>query len=341
MALTLKDIAKELGVAESTVSRAINNKPGVGEDTRRKILALAEKYNYKPNQMARGLAKNETGMLALLVPDLTLPSHLQIMNTIEDIASREGYQIILCNTRNNPERESSYLNLLERDQVDGAIIVGSRLANENVINTVLRGNNKIVLLNCLTEELLIPTVLIDKSEGIYLATKHLLEQRYKKIALVTADLADFGEEEKLSGYKKALKESGLKYDENYVISGNGNKEDGYKAFLQSVELPEPPHSFLVTNEFMTAGLVESIKMGGYLIPEDFAVVCYGESILTSIIEPPLTVVSEPLEEMGRVVADNLIKLIRGESPGEMIKVLKPELKVNNSSVSKVINKGKG
>ncbi len=340
MALTLKDIAKMVGVAESTVSRAINNKPGVGEDTRRKILNIVEEYNYKPNQMARGLAKQETRIIALFVPDLSLNSHLQIMNKVEGVANNQGYQVILCNTRESSEREKAYLNLLEKNQVDGAIIVGSKLTDENIINTVLRGDNIIVLINRLTEELLLPTVLIDKTRGAYLATEHLIEQGFKKVALIMGDTNSFNENEKLTGYKNALQDYEQEYDESYVFASKGKKEDGHKAFMQAIELPQIPRAFFVTNELMAAGLVESIKMGGYLIPEDFAVVCYGKSILTSVIEPSLTVVDEPLQEMGKIAAKYLIQLINGNSPSEMIKVLKPELKINDSSTPQIINNNK-
>jgi len=338
MALTLKDIAKMVGVAESTVSRAINNKAGVGEDTRKEILRIVEKYNYKPNQMARGLAKQETRILALIVSDLSIQSHLQIINKVEEIANNEGYQVILCNTRNSSAREKDYLNLLERNQVDGGIIVGSKLTDENIINTSLRGDNILVLINRLTEELLIPTVLIDKVEGAYLAVKHLLEQGLQRIAIVMGDYDSYEESEKLAGYKNALNDYGLEYDESYVIAASGKKSDGHNAFMRAIDLPQPPRSFFVTNELMTAGLIESIKMGGYLIPEDFAIVCYGESILTSVIEPSLTVVAEPLDKMGEIAAEYLIKLINEDSLSAMIKVLKPELKINDSSTPQIINK---
>lgn len=337
MALTLKDIAKMVGVAESTVSRAINNKAGVGEDTRKKILEIVEKYNYKPNQMAQGLAKQETRIIALFVPDLSIHSHLQIMKKVEEVANNAGYQVILCNTRESSEREKAYLNLLEKNQVDGAIIVGSKLTDENIINTALRGDNIIVLINRLTEEILLPTVLIDKARGAYLATEHLIKQGFEKIAIIMGNTTNYTESEKLAGYKDALADYGLEYDESYVFSSSGEKKDGHNAFMKAIDLTYIPRAFFVTNELMAAGLVESIKMGGYLIPEDFATVCYGESILTSVIEPSLTVIAEPLEEMGSIASEYLIQLIKGNSPSEIIKVLKPELKINDSSTPQIIN----
>ncbi len=329
MTLTLKDIAEMVGVAESTVSRAVNNKPGVGDETRQKIMEIVKKYNFRPNQMARGLAKKETGILALLIPDLTEPAYPEIIKGIEKVANDEGYQVILCHTENDLEKEKSYLQLLQENRVDGAIIAGGGLADQHILNTSLRGNNLIVLINSLAEELLLPSVLINYSRGVYLAAEHLLQQNVDKIGLIMGDFRDYVESEKLSGYQQALKKYEVEYDNDYVVETDGKYEDGYKAFLQFMNMDDPPRGFLATNEYLTTGLVEAIKGGGYFIPGDFKVATYGESRLISLIAPGLTVVSEPRQQLGETAAEIMIDLIRGESPSELIKVLEPFLKVEN------------
>lgn len=333
MSLTLKDIAEMVGVAESTVSRAINDKPGVGEKTKQEIMEIVRKYNYKPNQLAQGLAKQETHILALFLPGLDTPAYPEIIKNIEAVANDEGYQVVLCNTDNDIQKERAYLNLLERNQIDGAIIVGGELADEHILSTALKGDNLIVLINRLTEELLIPTVLVDNARGAYLATEYLIKQDFKQIGIIMGDDKDFLEGEKLAGYKEALTDYNLNFRTDMVISTEGKRKDGYQAFLKMMELNNPPRGFFVTNNLIAVGLVEAIKMGGYLIPDDFSVVGYGESLLTSVVDPPLTVVAEPLAELGKAAANNLIKLINDESPGEMIKVLDPVLKIRGSSKS--------
>ena len=337
MPLTLKDIAEMVGVAESTVSRAINGKPGVGEKTRKEILDIAKKYNFHPNKLAQGLAKQETHILALLLPKFSMGNYSTIIENIEKITEKQGYQIILCNTNNDIKKEKSYLNLLEEKRVDGAIILGGELADQHIVNTKLRGNNNIVLVNRLCEELLIPTILIDSSYGSYIATKHLVDLGYENIALITGNEDDYIESEKIKGYKNALKDNKVDIKNELILKTDGSRKAGYDAFFELVGLDTPPDSFFVTEDLLSVGLVESIKMGGYFIPQDYAVVSYGDTIINSIVEPELTRVVEPLAKTGELAAEVLINLINDSSAKEEIKVLQPRLKKCESTR---INKGR-
>ena len=335
MSLTLKDIARMAGVAESTVSRAVNNKAGVGKKTKEKVMKIVEKYNFQPNQLAQGLATQETHMLALILSDLTTPGYNDIIKNIEAFANQQGYHLIICNTDNNLEKEKAYLELVSNNRVDGAIIIGGDLADKNVLNLALNKDDLIVLVNCLAEELLIPTVLIDNARGAYLATTHLLEQGMKKVAIVMGDRNIFLESEKLDGYYQALKDYGISINEEYIIETDASREGAYNAFLKSIELSEPPEAFFLTGDILAIGLIDAIKTGGYFIPDDFAIVAYGESLITSIISPPLTVVAEPLEELGKYAAEYLIELILDNKPEEMIKVLEPVLKLRQTSIPQI------
>lgn len=332
MTLTQKDIAKMIGVAESTVSRALNNKPGVGKATRKKILKLAQKYNYKPNQLAQGLAKKKTHLIAMLFSELNHSSFKEIATSVEKTANKAGYQVILCNTDNDIEKEKSYFELIKRNIVDGAVIVGGDLTDKKIHNIVLKKKAPIVLVNKLSEELLIPTILIDFARGGYLATTHLIKQGLDRIAIITGPEDEFVEMEKLNGYKQALKEFKIPFSGNLIFQTGGKQEDGYKAFLDLIDLKKPPQGFFVTKDLLTAGLIEAIKRGGYLIPGDFSVITYGDTIISSVLTPALSMVSEPLNELGKIAAGLLIKLIKGEKPSTMIKVLEPELKIKESSL---------
>ncbi len=331
MPLTLKDIAKIAGVAESTVSRAINNKPGVGAQTREKIMEIVREHNYQPNQLAQGLAKRETHLLALIVADLTGPGYSEIIKSMEKTANQAGYQLIICNTDNNLAKEKTYLNLVGQHRVDGAIILGGTLANNNIMKLALNQDELLVLVNCLAEEVLIPTVLVDNARGGYLATVHLLEQGLEKIALVMGPANDFLESEKLNGYQQALADYNIPFREQLIIKTDLSREGGYNAFFQVMKIDELPDGFFVTNDLLAIGLTEAIKMGGYLIPGDFAVVGYGDSIISAVINPALTVVAEPLQQLGRLAAEYIIKLINDQAIEEVIRVLEPELMIRESS----------
>lgn len=331
MPLTLKDIARIAGVAESTVSRAINNKPGVGEKTRKKIMKIVDEHNYRPNQLAQGLAKKETHMIALILSDLTAPGSNEIIKSIEAAANNKGYHVIICNTDNDLDKEKAYLEMVSTNRVDGAIIIGGELADRNVLNIALNEDDLIVLVNCLAEEMLIPTVLVDNARGGYLATSHLIEQGIDKIAIIMGSQEDFLESEKLDGYCQALKEHDITFREDWIIETDGSRKGGYNAFFAAVEANIMPEGFFTTGDLLAVGLFEAIKMGGYFIPDDFSIVGYGETLITSIINPPLTVVAEPLERLGKYAAKYLIQLIEDEPPPEMIKVLEPGLQMRESS----------
>jgi len=331
MPLTLKDIARMVGVSESTVSRAINNKPGVGEKTRAEIMKVVRENNFRPNQLAQGLAKKETHIIALILSDLNAPGYSEIIKSIEEVANNRGYQVILCNTANDLEKEKNYLQLVSRNRVDGAIIIGGELADKNILNVALNDDDIIVLVNCLSEEMLIPTILVDNSRGGYIATSHLLQQGATRIAIVMGSAKDFLESEKLEGYKQALNDHGIPVEEELIIETEGTREAGYQSFLSIMDNDNLPQAFFVTNDLLAVGLIEAIKMGGYFIPDDFAIVGYGESLITSIISPPLTVVAEPLKESGRLSAEYLINLINSHPPEELIRVLEPVLIVRESS----------
>ena len=332
MAFTLKDIARKAGVAESTVSRALNNKPGVSDNKRREIIEIAKKHNYKPNQLAQGLAKQRTHLLALLLANLDNPAYTKIIKNIEKEANNAGYQVILCNTDNSLEKEEKYFELLKRHLVDGAIIVGGQLADKNILNITLNEKAPLVLVNRLAEELLIPTILIDSRRGAYLATEHLIKQGLERIALVMGPEEEYLESEKKEGYLQALNDYNRANEQKLLVSGAPTRKQGYNAFLELMESQSPPQGFFVSRSRLAAGLTEAIKMGGYHIPGDFPVICYGDNLISSMISPSLTVVSEPLSELGQNAASFLINLIEDKPLSERIKVLKPSIKIRNSSI---------
>ncbi|PTV94720.1 LacI family transcriptional regulator [Halanaerobium saccharolyticum] len=334
MQITLKDIARMADVAESTVSRALNDKPGVGRETKLKILKIAKENNYRPNQLARGLAAKKTNMIAVILAEMDSPGNIEIVKSIEKAADEKGYQIILCNTNNQEDKEESYLSLLESNQVDGAIFIGGKLVGSHLLRASFSQDNRIVLVNRLAEENFFTSVLTDYSQGIYQAVEHLVEENFKKIALVCGSRDDLIEEEKISGYKNALRDSGLDLNQELIFSTANDRQAGYNVFLEIIEGDVIPDAFISTRELTTIGLVEAIKMGGYFIPDDFAVVGYGDNILTSVIDPPLTVLSEPVEELGKSSLEFLLKLINDNLDSQQIKVLTPELIIRESSISK-------
>lgn len=328
--ITMKDIAAKLGVSESTVSRAINNKAGVGESTRQKILDIARKYNYQPNLLARNLARQESNMIGLILPDISSSFYSEVTRAIQDIATENGYQVIVCNTDGDEKREATYIEWLQGNKIAGIIFLGDGLANNKIINLGLSGY-PIVLANRLVEEVMLPSVIIDNNTGAFEATKHLLEREHKRIALINGPKDNLASQNRLQGYQQALKEYHLDYDSQLIINKDWSRECGYQGFLELLNLEEPPTAIFAANDLIAVGVIDAIKMGGYLIPEEIAVVGFEDTIVTSIIEPPLTTVAQPMYELGANSAQKLFALIEDEDIEEDIEILTSKLIVRKST----------
>jgi DNA-binding LacI/PurR family transcriptional regulator len=326
----MKDIASILGVSESTVSRAINNKPGVGEETKKKILDVAKRYNYQPNLLARNLARQESNMIGLILPDISSLFYSEVTRAIQDVATKNDYQVIVCNTDGDEEREAAYIEWLQGNKIAGIIFLGDGLANNKIINLGLSGY-PIVLANRLVEEVMLPSVIIDNNTGAFEATKHLLEKGHKRIALINGPKDNLVSQNRLQGYRQALKEYSLDYDPKLIVNKDWSRECGYQGFLELLDLEEPPTAIFAANDLIAVGVIDAIKMGGYLIPEEIAVVGFEDTIVTSIIEPSLTTVAQPMYELGANSAKKLFSLIEDEDIKENIEILTSKLIVRKST----------
>lgn len=322
--VTMKDIAKILGVSESTVSRAISGQAGVGQKTRAKILALASELQFQPNFLAQGLALQKTRTLGLLLPDITDPNLTRVVKGIEERASQLDYHLILANTGANREKEVSYLTLFRQHQCQGILFVGGTIAEEEILKLGLN-NFPVVLINKLLEELALPTLLLDHQTGASSAVNHLLKLGHHHIGLVIGSLNELTNLQLFQGYQASLEQANQEYRPELVIEVANSRTGGYDGFIQLIKQGSPPTAIFAAGEFIVVGVVEAIKTAGYLIPEEIAVVGYGDSRVTEIIHPPLTTVQLPLKELGIAAVDLLNQILAGELVKESFQVLLPEL----------------
>ncbi|MFO7819479.1 MAG: LacI family DNA-binding transcriptional regulator [Halanaerobacter sp.] len=329
MGITMKDIAEIVGVTESTVSRAINNKDGVGEETREEILRVAAKHNFQPNRLAQNLAKQESNMIGLLLPDISSLFYSDVARGVQDYATEEGYQVIVCNTDEDKEEEATYMNWLQSNKVAGMIFLGGGLVNNQIIRLGLT-DYPLVLANRLVEEVPLPSVIIDDASGAYKATEYLLDKGYQKVALLLGP-ESWQAQNRLQGYKRALKAKGMEYQQDLVIHKSWSREGGYQGFLELMELEEPPRAIFAAGNLIAAGVVEAIKLGGYFIPNDIAVVGFDDTIVTSVIDPPLTTVRRPMYQLGVRSAKKLLALINEDQFGTGIEILESELVIRKST----------
>src|SRR6056297_3556125 len=219
MKVTIKDIAKKADVSVTTVSRVLNNKPDVGDDTRARILKLIEDMNYNPNSVARGLVMQKTHTIGLIIPDISNPFFPQVARAIEDKAQKSGYSVIFFNTDNHLERERKAVELFKSKQVDG-LIVSLSLGNEEILNQLKAANYPVVQIDRSVLSDSYPLVSIDHKKSAYQLVEYLLKKRHRKIAHISGDLNTTSARERMAGYKKALNDYNIELNDDYIVEGD-------------------------------------------------------------------------------------------------------------------------
>ncbi|MCD6218763.1 LacI family DNA-binding transcriptional regulator [Candidatus Calescamantes bacterium] len=338
---SLKEIARFCGVSISTVSYALNNNPKISEKTRKLILETAEKLNYIPHYVARGLVKGKTESIGLSIGDIINPCYIHIAERMVYWAKEKGYSVFLSFNALSPEpaeREKDLRIFLSR-KVDG-IIVGPIYKEHNLELLWQLKNSRIPFVafgDVPFED--VNKVLINTRKASYLAIRHLIEEGHKKIGYLCLPPHDV---ERLTGYKDALLEFSLPFKEEWVIKGWGRIKEGYEKMKKVVEnLPELPTAFVCHNDLSALGAIRALKERGFSIPEDIALVGY-DNIEDGIYSTPsLTTIDIKGEELARSVVELLFESIENPSQPARSILIEPHLIIRESSLSNKDLKKKG
>jgi|YelNatPaOPRAMG01_1025707.scaffolds.fasta_scaffold00058_34 LacI family transcriptional regulator len=301
------DVARLAGVSRSTVSFVLNNTPGIkiSEETRRRVLEAVKILDYKPNAIARSLAKQKTEAIAFFVLDIANPVFPNMARGIEDVARHNGYTLLLCNTDGKSLRELRYMNLMLERRVDG-VIVGA-LSNEEVSRLARKKNMPLVIL----EHPRLPehdVVYADNIQGSYEAVKYLIELGHTRIAHITINPESIIVRERIEGYKKALGDAKIPFDENLlkIFYDQVNEET---AINELFSLPNPPTAIFAFSDFMAIQIMKILIKRGIRIPQDISIVGFDDT-LANLTIPELTTVSQPFYEMGVKAAEVLIERLK-------------------------------
>jgi LacI family transcriptional regulator len=333
--VTIKDIARRADVSYATVSRALNHKTGVREATRQRILQLAEQMSYTPNAIARGLVKKQTQTLGLILPDITNPFYPEVARGIEEGAAERGFSIFLCNTNWERNRQADYLRLLAEKRVDGIIL--APIDNEvEALEHRLTGMIPVVYVSNAPAGTQHGFVVIDNVLGGFLAAEHLIQAGYRRIGFVGSTEDSLTIEERLEGYRRALKKYGVPVEKKYIQLGQFKEEAGYKIIRSLIAGGDFPRAVFAENDLLAVGVLHGVKASGLSVPEDIAVVGFDDIPVASYPEVELTTMSQPTYEMGKKSVEILLEQIRpsDQPPPERIRqiYLKPRLIVRRSSV---------
>lgn len=334
MKVNIRVIAKKADVSIATVSRVLRNYPGVREKTRKKVLKVASGLNYEINAIARNLKQEKTNTIGIIVGNVLSQFYSTIAKAVEDVAQKNGYNLILCNSDYSPEKELRYLKILKSNRVDGLILIPTG-KNAAYIKNLIESGMNIVLLDRLVKGVECDSVMSDNEKGAYDAVAHLIGQGFKKIAIIDGFLYSTTGLERFNGYIRAIKEVGIQKDANLIKIGNFKKRSGIELTKELLKGPVKPDAIFVTNLDMTLGALIALKEMNIKIPDQIALVGFDDSDWANISSPPITTVSQPIYSLGVNATEMLIKKINGENIGLENKALKltlnTELIVRQSS----------
>lgn len=317
---TIYDIAKQVGVSPATVSRVINQSGYVSAKTRQRILEVLKAHNYYPNELARSLISKQSNTIALVVSDVTNPFFTTLARGVEDVAIKNGFSVVLCNTDENPEKESLYLELVLKKRMDGVILAPAGKFDQKL---KLLGERKIplVLVDRKLKRLKADVVCSDNVKGARLAVNHLVKLGHKRIAMITGPLHVTTSSERLEGYRAALQEHGVEIEERLIKEGRYNRESGYKLTEELLSLDSPPTAILAANNFLAIGAILALRARGLRVPEDMALISFDDVEVTSLIYPFMTAVVQSSYTMGTIAAQMLLERIEGKVSSESREVV--------------------
>jgi len=320
--VSLADVARDARVSTATVSRVLNNSARVRPTTRERVLASVKKLGYVPNVIARSLASGRTMTLAMAYDDLPTPFLSRITAAVADASFKEGYQLMPCLANQSLEREAALFRDLAGRQVDG-VVVSAVSRTETDLTPLIEADIPVVLVTHLVEGFDLDSVTLDAYGGAYTAVSHLITRGYRRIATVAGPQTRSGAIGKLEGYRKALLDHHMSIPEGYVLFGDYTEEDGERLASALLDLAKPPDAVLVANERMTMGLLRVVRERGLRIPRDLGIVGFNDFGWPSLLTPPLTMVAQPIRDLGETAVRMLLERICGEYQGPPRHVVLP------------------
>lgn len=328
-AASIYDVARESKVSVFTVSAVVNNKAHVSKNLRERVEEAIRKLNYRPNLIARSLAKQRTHTIGMIVSDIANPFFPMVVRGAEDAAQKHGYNLLLCNSDDILEKEEKQIELLLSKRVDGILLTKAagdfRPALRKMIEEV---NIPFVLVMRTYPKLTHDAVVSDDYQGAYNAVRHLAQAGRRRIALVSGPLKISNAVSRWEGFHDALKDHGLPFDENLVIEGDYRINSGYRA--GHALFSHQPDGIYVANHLMTVGLLKAAEEMGLRCPEDFGLVSFDDYPWLGVFHPKLTTVELPKHQLGSEAAELLIERIGGSKKKSVVRKLQPELRIRES-----------
>ena len=332
--VTIKDIAKELNISCSTVSRALKDFPGISPSTKKAVVDLANKYNYRPNAIALSLRNQKTNTIGVVIPETVHFFFSTVISGIEDEAMSEGYNVMICQSNESYEREADCIDTLMSARVDGLLVSISRETSDLAhLQKVVNEGKPLVFFDRLVEGMNASSVVVDDYQGAYDATKHLIDQGCKHIAHLEGPDNLIISRKRKEGYISALEDHEIAINEDLIIEcRDGSKEVAHKYFKHLLESGRAVDGVFANNDMAALGALQAARESGLKVPADMAIVGFSNWQFSSLID--LSSVEQPGYEMGREAVRLMFQEIANEdaTAKSQIKILDTELIARASSV---------
>ncbi|HVY75884.1 MAG TPA: LacI family DNA-binding transcriptional regulator [Puia sp.] len=333
--ITIYDIANQLNISTATVSRALKDDPVVSKKTKKMIFELAEKVGYRSNHFASSLRKKETNTIGFIVHELHSNFINSVLAGVEKVTTEAGYDLIIAHSSESYLKEAANAKNLFHKRVDGVIASLSFDTRDlGHFHPFIEKGVPVIFFDRVERNSQNTVVIIDNYKCGYEATKHLIAQGCKRIVHITSSLARNVYSERYRGYRSALTDHGICFDESLLIINDLSEEAGVESARRILSLCALPDGACITNDFVAAVCMRTLKENNIRIPEDIAIVGFNNDVIGKLIEPALTTINYPGKEMGEVAARNLISHLKKESNIEQINtiIIGSELIVRKSSL---------
>src|SRR5882672_252739 len=328
---TMRQIAERAGVSIGTVSHVINGTTKVRDKLRLRVLEAIHSLEYQPSELARGLSRNQTNMLGMIIPDVTNPFFPAVVRGAEDVAYKRSYRLILCNTDNDPQKEISYLNDLRSYRPAGLLVIPAAESHIAAQLRALASSGPPVV--CIDRR---PTgwdgdvVVVANEAGAYAATRYLLRMGHRNLGVITGPLHLTNAAERLKGFRRALDEARISIEPEYVQEARFDTASGYQAALRLLRMLPRPTAIFACNDLMAFGVLQAARELNLRCPEDLSIAGFDSLEFTKFTDPSLTSVYQPGYQLGATAARLLLQRIDGMRSAPKKVLLPTELRKRNS-----------
>lgn len=329
---TIHDIARELEISASTVSRALNDNPRISLKTKEKIKAVAEKMGYRPNTLASNLRNKKSNTIGIVVPLINRHFFSSVISGVEDVAFKAGYNVVISQSNDLADKEISIVQSMFANRVDGLIIsIAMQTDTFDHLKLFKKKHIPLAFFDRAVPEIETDKIVVDDFNGAFRVTQHLIDQGYKRIGHLAGPLNLTTYRDRKNGYIEALYKNGITYDESLVIVNTLTSEEGAPAIEQLMSLPNPPDAIFCGNDTTALSAIIYLREKGVRIPEDVGIVGFSNEPFSKVVSPSISTIAQPGFAIGQKAAELIIRKIENKDQVYQTIVLPTELIIRESS----------